>query len=110
MSDPENVAATTEISMNALAAEWIRAIRGKRPQTLISSRLGYRSNVVYRWEAGVCFPSASIAFRLMDQCGGNVVAALEAFLPGKQDWLTSVDITSPAGIARLLTELPFRQL
>ena len=105
MSDPEAVAPATEVRMKALAADWIRAIRGKRSQALISRRLGYRSNVVYRWEAGVCFPSASIAFRLIDQCGGDVAAALEAFLPGPPDWLTSVDVTSPAGIARLLTEL-----
>ena len=35
-------------SMEEVAAEWIRAVRGRRPQVIVSRRLGYKSNVVYR--------------------------------------------------------------
>src|SRR5688572_5646132 len=98
----------------ALAADWVRAIRGKRSQVLTSRRLGFRSNVVYRWEAGVCFPTASTALRFAQQCGVDVVAALKAFLPAPPDWLDVIDVTSPAAIARLLTDLrgriPLREL
>lgn len=35
-----------------LAAELVRALRGKTSQAQLSRRLGYRSNIVQRWESG----------------------------------------------------------
>ena len=44
-----------------IAAELIRSLRGKRSQAALSRRLGYKSNIVNRWERREAFPSA-VAF------------------------------------------------
>jgi uncharacterized protein DUF4423 len=92
-------------SMEEIAAEWIRAVRGRRPQAIVSQRLGYKSNVVYRWESGACLPSAPAALRMFQICGGNVAASLKTFLAGSSEWMANVDLTSVAGVSRLLGEL-----
>lgn len=65
----------------ALAAEWLRAVRGARSQRAVSRRLGYKTNIAYRWEAGACFPSASDAFAAMARLNFDVSSALASFLP-----------------------------
>lgn len=37
------------LDWNGIAAEWVRAVRGKRSQAAFSRHLGYRSSVVHRW-------------------------------------------------------------
>ena len=44
----------------------------------IRRRLGYRSNIAYRWETGVCFPLARQAFVLAKRDGAAGRAALAA--------------------------------
>jgi transcriptional regulator with XRE-family HTH domain len=97
--------AGSEFDLRALAAEWIRAVRGGRTQAIVSRRLGYRSNILYRWEAGICFPTASGALRLAEQMGVDVRAALGEFLPGSSSWLETIDATSINAVACLLSEL-----
>jgi hypothetical protein len=41
-----------------ISADWLRFMRGKRSQRSFSKRLGYRSNIAYRWETQV--PSARL--------------------------------------------------
>lgn len=50
-------------------SELLRAVRGKRSQRLLSKRLGYASNVLYRWETGRAWPAAEDFFRLLDALG-----------------------------------------
>ncbi|MEM1418236.1 MAG: DUF4423 domain-containing protein [Myxococcota bacterium] len=70
-----------------LASEFLRALRGRRSQTSFNRRLGKRSNVAYRWEAGLRFPSAAEAMHVAARMGHDPVAALERFfaihLPGR---------------------------
>jgi transcriptional regulator with XRE-family HTH domain len=95
----------SEFDLRALSAEWIRAVRGGRTQAIVSRRLGYRSNILYRWEAGVCFPTASGALRLAEQMGVDVRAALGVFVPGSPSWMKTVDVTSVKAVGCLLSEL-----
>lgn len=39
-----------------LACQLIRQVRGRRSQSDLSRRAGYKSNMVQRWEAGECSP------------------------------------------------------
>jgi hypothetical protein len=96
---------TPEVSVKTIAAEWLRAIRGKRPQSIVSRQLGYKSNAIYRWEAGTCFPSASAALRLVEHCGGDAARSLRAFLPGASSWSEGVEMATPQGIQLFIGEL-----
>ncbi len=90
----------------SLAAEWLRAIRGKRSQRAASQRLGYRSNIVYRWETGHCAPQASAAFRAARRFGIDVDRAVGGFLgvpATDQQQLPSV--TTREGVTFLLQRL-----
>ena len=60
----------------ALASELLRALRGERSQSAFARRLGYKSNIVYSWEAGRAFPTASRALRAAQRTGVDVRAAL----------------------------------
>ena len=66
----------------ALTRSVLRALRGKRSQTALSRRLGYSSNVVYRWEAGKRWPNASEWFRLLVKVKAPLGAALGYLGPG----------------------------
>ncbi|MEM9070112.1 MAG: DUF4423 domain-containing protein [Myxococcota bacterium] len=84
-----------------LAQEIVRALRGKRSQTALSRRLGYRSNVVYLWESGRRAPSASELFRIVRKTGRKPARAWQRFPVDLQD----VDLGTPEGVASLLGQL-----
>lgn len=65
-----------------LARELIKQLRGRRSQRQLSRRLGYQSNVIYRWESGRSWPSAEAFFAFVDQvrAGGGSRRCLEEFL------------------------------
>jgi transcriptional regulator with XRE-family HTH domain len=62
-----------------LAAELVRALRGRRSQPALSRRLGYASNAVYGWESGRRAPSAHTFFRLAARSGVDIIEALRGF-------------------------------
>lgn len=86
-----------------VSADWLRLLRGKRSQRGFSKRLGYASNIAYRWESGVCFPLAREVFALAKREGEAGRTALAEFwggtLPAE---LSSVDLSARAGVAALL--------
>jgi DNA-binding phage protein len=86
-----------------LAADWLRFIRGKRSQRGFSKRLGYRSNIAYRWESELCFPTAAETFALARRQSA-VDAALDAFF-GSVSRLGEIDLSKRRDVARLLSEL-----
>lgn len=83
----------------AVAQELLRAARGKRSQRLLSKRLGYSSNVLYRWETGRSWPAAEDFFRLLDALGQNTSAQLVGFLKG---WDARVSLQERDGVTELL--------
>jgi transcriptional regulator with XRE-family HTH domain len=93
------------VDTQTLAAEWLRALRGRRSQVAFSRRFGYRSNIAYRWESGRCFPSATGTFQMLTALGVDVGARLADFYRATPAWLSNVDPCSLAGVARLLDDL-----
>jgi DNA-binding phage protein len=88
-----------------LASEWLRALRGRRSQSAFSRRLGYRSNIAYRWEAGHCWPTAAKTLWIVRRLGGDVKSGVGQFYRQPPSWLDDTDLCSQAGVARLLGDL-----
>jgi DNA-binding phage protein len=88
-----------------IASEFLRAIRGRRSQAAFSRRLGYRTNVLYLWEAGRSFPTAADALTAAARAGINVRDALTNFFHRTPDWLEQGDPTTRQGVAALLNDL-----
>lgn len=59
-----------------LASELLRELRGKRSQTQLMRRLGYRTNAPYLWESGRRFPPVSVLLRLLALNQGQVEPVL----------------------------------
>src|SRR5688572_13766749 len=88
-----------------LGAELIRALRGKRSQTALSRRLGYKTNVLYLWEAQKGAPTGAGFLKLAERVGVNVREALEQFYRTPPPWLRDNDPTTVAGVAAMLEDL-----
>jgi transcriptional regulator with XRE-family HTH domain len=93
------------MDVDAIAGDLVKALRGKRPQAELSKRLGYRTNVVYAWEAGRRSPTATDFFKLAEKSSVDVTAALAAFYPTAPSWLSQCRMTRPSDVARLLSDL-----
>ena len=97
--------ASPPLDASALAADWLRALRGRRSQVAFSRRFGYRSNIAYRWESARCFPTASGTLKMVAALGGDVRRSLAQFYRSTPTWLGEADPCSVAGVARLLGDL-----
>lgn len=86
-----------------ISAEWLRLIRGKRSQRGFSRRLGYSSNIAYRWESQVCFPTAAETFALVERSNQATRQRLVTFL-GAHDELPA-RLGARPGVAQLLSLL-----
>lgn len=86
----------------ALAAQVMRALRGRRSQTAFSRRLGYSTNVAYAWEAGRRAPTAAEMLRAASKVGVAVREAVGAFVYGHHAIDEGLKPTSPAFVAALL--------
>jgi hypothetical protein len=95
----------TEVDYGQLGAELIRALRGKRSQMALSRRLGYKTNVVYLWEAQKGAPTGAGFLRLAQRVGVDVRLALEQFYRTPPPWLKDHDPLAPSGVAALLDDL-----
>jgi transcriptional regulator with XRE-family HTH domain len=97
------------VDYGAIAAEFLRALRGKRSQTAFSRRLGYKSNVAYLWEHQRNFPTGAKALWAAGKVGIDVREALRGFFRSEPAWFAQVDPASPEGISALLKELQGNQ-
>jgi transcriptional regulator with XRE-family HTH domain len=88
-----------------VAAELLRAIRGRRSQEAFARRVGCRANAIYTWESGRNFPTAARALQAAARAGIDVGAALARFYQRPPAWLVEAEPTSPQAIARLLDDL-----
>jgi hypothetical protein len=88
-----------------LGAELIRALRGKRSQMALSRRLGYKTNVLYLWEAQKGAPTGVGLLRLAERVGVDVRHALEQFYREPPRWLREHEPVSVSGVAALLDDL-----
>src|SRR3954469_12392518 len=88
-----------------LAADWLRFLRGKRSQRAFSKRLGYRSNIAYRWESEVCFPTAAEVLKIVERAGVPVAPRVHDFFGSALPAALPAQFESPAGVAALLRAL-----
>jgi transcriptional regulator with XRE-family HTH domain len=88
-----------------IAADWVRALRGKRTQAGFSRRLGYSNSVVHRWESGRAWPTAARFLQACEACGKDVSAAFTSFFRRRPAWLAEHAPSSPAAVAAFLRQL-----
>jgi transcriptional regulator with XRE-family HTH domain len=88
----------------AVSAELIRAVRGKRSQLAFSRHLGYRCNVLYTWESGRRWPTIATFVRAALRTRIDVFSGLRSFVGADADWLTA-DVADPKQLALLLDKL-----
>lgn len=93
------------LDYSQLGAELIRALRGKRSQMALSRRLGYKTNVLYLWEAQKGAPTGVGFLRLCERVGVDVRQALEQFYREPPRWLREQEPVSVSGVAALLDDL-----
>jgi DNA-binding phage protein len=86
-----------------ISSDWLKLLRGRRSQRSFSRRLGYRSNIAYRWETGVCYPLAREVFVLANRAADAGRVALRTFLGGTlPPGLDAVDLGTRDGVTALL--------
>jgi hypothetical protein len=85
-----------------VASELVRALRGKRSCAELSRRAGYRSNIVFRWEAGQCWPTAARFLALHARLRPNAASWITRFLHKSPDWSVDIDPSSPAAVSAFL--------
>jgi transcriptional regulator with XRE-family HTH domain len=88
-----------------LAAELMHALRGRRSQRQASARLGFKSNVFYRWERGRAWPSAATFFRCAQRFGVSPARALHTFLGSDKPALRDEELITDAGAAAWVQHL-----
>jgi hypothetical protein len=98
--NPASLAFTERVSR-----ELVRALRGRRSRVELSRRLGYRSNIVRRWEAGECFPSAADFLRACTRLRPRVALLFAGFFQRVPDWWDADAGFSSAAIAAFLRDL-----
>lgn len=69
----------TSLPYEAVAREIICSLRGDRTQAALGRKLGYKSSVIYRWEAGLRVPRASTVLALASRLGVEVVSSIREF-------------------------------
>ena len=88
-----------------LARELLRELRGRRSQRALSRRLGFESNVVYRWEAGRSAPTASDFFRLVELLKRPPAGVIGRFLHHELELPPGRQLSEPEGVVLLLQHL-----
>ncbi|HTV24320.1 MAG TPA: DUF4423 domain-containing protein [Polyangiaceae bacterium] len=92
-----------------IAAELIRSLRGRRSQAAFSRKLGFKSNIVNRWESRDAFPSASTFLGVVASVQKNVQkkqpSVLLRFFPRPPAELGALAPGSPRSVASFLREL-----
>ena len=96
------------LDFELLARELLVALRGRRSQVAWSRRLGYRSNVAYKWESGRRYPTAAELFRACERGGIDTRASLQRFYGQAPAWLATLAPDDPAGVAAMLRDLQGR--
>jgi transcriptional regulator with XRE-family HTH domain len=94
-----------DIDHEAVASELIRALRGKRSQAAFSRKLGFKSNIVNRWEARQAFPLASTFLRAVATLQKKRASPLVRFFPRLPPASLALEDGSARSVAAFLREL-----
>jgi hypothetical protein len=93
------------MNYDEISAEVIRSLRGKRSQAAFSRKLGYKSNIVNRWEAGRAFPTASMFLRIVASLQKRQPSPLVRFFPRAPAEIVALGAPSPRSVGVFLREL-----
>src|SRR5688572_1869709 len=93
------------LDYDLVAAQLLRALRGKRSRPGFSRHLGYQSNVVQRWETQACWPTAPRFFEICSRLRLDVHECIVRFLRYEPAWLKTASFDDGAGVSALLLEL-----
>jgi hypothetical protein len=88
-----------------VAAELVRALRGRRSQVAFSQRLGYRSSAVHRWEARHSWPTATDFLTRCQALPIDLPTAYERFFQRRPSWLDECAPGSARAVAAFLQQL-----
>jgi hypothetical protein len=108
MSQCSSAAASApSVRWETLAAELVRALRGRRSCAEFSRRIGYRSNIVHRWEREECWPTTARFIAIQQRVRPAKRTWLQAFFGDSAlpDWARDCDPASPATVAAFLRHL-----
>lgn len=100
-----NPAAVHRVDPYRLAAELVRALRGRRSRPAFSRHIGYQSNVVQRWETQQSWPTAQRFFRVCERMGVDPDNLVQSFLRQRPKWLDAAPLTSAQGVVAFLNAL-----
>jgi DNA-binding Lrp family transcriptional regulator/DNA-binding transcriptional regulator YiaG len=92
-------------SAETVCSELVRALRGRRSCAQLSRRLGYRSNIVRRWEAGECWPTASTFLEACTQLRPSTATLFPTFFQRTPEWLDLSRPFTPESVAAFLRQL-----
>jgi transcriptional regulator with XRE-family HTH domain len=95
----------TTFNYAIMAAELVRAVRGKRTQRQIGKKAGFSSNVVYSWEAGRSNPAASVFFRMAAVGRSDLFDNIDRFAASYVRAFEARQLTKPEGVAQFMREL-----
>jgi DNA-binding phage protein len=87
-----------------LARELVRALRGRRSQSALSRRLGFKTNVIYTWESGRCSPAMGDFLKFARKVGVSLDDGVVAFYRARPNWLPSGGLAEPELARALLTD------
>ncbi|MDD9935541.1 MAG: DUF4423 domain-containing protein [Myxococcales bacterium] len=88
-----------------LSSQLVRALRGRRSQRALSSRLGYSTNTLYTWEAGTAAPTAVRFFEMAAITGVSGEQVLERFFRVVPRRLIGTRVTTAEGLRAFMREL-----
>jgi hypothetical protein len=88
-----------------VAVELVRALRGRRSCAELSRRMGYRSNIVHRWESRHSWPTAARFLQAHRRLRPDAPCWLEQFFHARPAWARRHDLTSARVVALFLQNL-----
>lgn len=89
----------------AVAAEFLRALRDHRSQVAFSRRLKYKSNVAYLWESKRSWPTAAVTLWAGSRVGIDPYEGFKTFYRLAPKWLDKDLVITPMGVATILNDL-----
>jgi transcriptional regulator with XRE-family HTH domain len=98
-------AASSSRDYERIAVELVRSLRGQRSRAQLSHRLGFRSNVVQRWESRRSFPSAARFLALHQKLDPKRPSCFETFFRRRPTWLTRAQPIDAQVVAAFLREV-----
>jgi transcriptional regulator with XRE-family HTH domain len=95
----------TPNQIEAVARDLVHAVRGAQTQSAFSRRIGYKSNIVHRWESGKCWPTASTFLSVCLRGRPALANIFEQFFKRQPAWFDARAPFSRESIAAFLRDL-----